>query len=53
MKIESALKMIKKGDQTGYLFLMEETEGFLRKIHNRYLKSILDLTSGRAKPWMY
>ncbi|ABJ57285.1 sigma-70 family RNA polymerase sigma factor [Oenococcus oeni] len=49
MKIESALKMIKKGDQTGYLFLMEETEGFLRKIHNRYLKSILDFDEWKSE----
>ncbi len=49
MKIESALKMIKKGDQTGYLFLIEETEGFLRKIHNRYLKSVLDFDEWKSE----
>lgn len=49
MRVESALEMIKRGDQMGYLFLIEETEGFLRKIHNRYLRNVLDFDEWRSE----
>jgi RNA polymerase sigma-70 factor (ECF subfamily) len=41
MGINEALKLIYEGNEVGYLTIISETRGFIRKIYNKNLRSII------------
>ncbi|MDR0899712.1 MAG: sigma-70 family RNA polymerase sigma factor [Lactobacillaceae bacterium] len=49
MSINDALILIKNGDEIGYLTIINETKGFLRKIYNKTLHHVLEFDEWQSE----
>ncbi|MFT8324306.1 sigma factor [Oenococcus sicerae] len=49
MEIETVVRDIREGNESGYSFLIRETEGFLHTIHHRHLQNVLEFDEWRSE----